>query len=91
MARTSGKARPIFVPDQPLPGGGFRKPIERFVFDPEEQQRQFEQQQAHQPSRSGLSWTTWLASVAFIGMVLDSGWKEYHRFRIIQEGQRRRE
>lgn len=92
MARGSKEARPIFVPDQPLPGGGFRKPMERFVFDPEQQQRQFEQQQEYERTKSGrnaLSWTSWLASMAFIGMVLDSGWKEYYRCRMIQEEQRR--
>jgi hypothetical protein len=92
MARRSREARPIFVPDQPLPGGGFRKPVERFVFDPEQQQKQFEQQQEYERYRNGrnaVSWTSWLASVAFLGVVLETGWKEYHRCRMIQEEQRR--
>lgn len=88
MARAR-EARPIFVPDQPLPGGGFRKPIERFVFDPAEQQNQFQEQSGRGGGRNAISWTSWLASVAFVGMLLETGWKEYHRCRLIQEEERR--
>jgi hypothetical protein len=92
MAR-SREARPIFIPDQPLPDGGFRKPIERFVFDPTEQQklhREQQQQRGMYSRRSKtLSWTSWLASVAFVGILLDTGWKEYQRCRLLQEQERR--
>jgi hypothetical protein len=91
MAR-AGNARPIFVPDQPLPDGGFRKPIERFVFDPSDQQKQFrDQQQRGLYSRGNrvLSWMSWLASVALVGTLLDTTWKEYQRCRQLQEQERR--
>jgi hypothetical protein len=91
MARAR-EARPIFVPDQPLPDGGFRKPKERFVFDPVDQQKQFRDHKQHGLDGHGsraLSWTSWLASVAFVGMLLDTGWKKYQRCRLLQEQERR--
>ncbi|KAG7341920.1 hypothetical protein IV203_007012 [Nitzschia inconspicua] len=87
MARAR-QALPIFVPDQPLPGGGFRKPVERFVFDPAEQQRQF-QDDPRSGKRNTLSWTSWLASVALVGILLETGWKEYHKCRLLEEEERR--
>jgi hypothetical protein len=88
MARSS-QARPIFVPDQPLPDGGFRKPVERFIFDPQQQPTLEYQRINNGPRRKGLSWTSWLATLAFFFMLADTGWKEYRRCRIIEEEQRR--
>lgn len=87
MARAR-EVRPIFVPDQPLPDGGFRKPVERFVFDPEEQQKHFDEYPQYR-KRNALSWTSWLASVAFVGVLLETGWKEYQRCRYLEEEERR--
>lgn len=85
MAR-SHESRPIFVPDIPLPGGGFQKPLERYVFDPQE----IEQKEAQQRSKkhiidndsSSPSWATWMASLTLVAMLFDSGWKGYQRNRI---------
>lgn len=92
MARSPPQKRPIFVPDTPLPDGGFRKPLERFVFDSQQQQRREfnkdnnQQQQHHgfdnDDYSSSSSWTSWMASLTLIGMLLDTGWKEYRRTRI---------
>jgi len=86
MAR-SQESRPIFVPDQPLSDGRFRTPVERFVFDPDEQRKQFSGQR--RVKSRALSWTSWLASVAFVCVLLDTGWKEYNRCRLLEEEQRR--
>jgi hypothetical protein len=105
MAR-SQQARPVFVPDQPLPDGGFRKPVERFVFDPQPQQTVYQQgrpvninnihnsyQHAYHHKKKPFSWTSWLASLTLVGMLLDTGWKEYRRCRLVveQEEEHRRE
>lgn len=77
--------RPIFVPDTPLPNGGFRKPLERFVFDPQEQRQRNEHRRSERrdlEKDSFSSWTSWLASLTLIGMLFDTGWKEYRRHRI---------
>lgn len=87
MARAR-EIRPIFVPDQPLPDGGFRKPVERFVFDTAEQQKQFDEYPQYS-KRNALSWTSWLASVAFVSVLLEIGWKEYQRCRFLEEEERR--
>jgi hypothetical protein len=85
MARSQQQARPIFVPDQVLPDGGFRKPVERFIFDPQDQQQSdnlnnrryddYDYRSTHS------SWTSWMASLALIGVIIDTGWKEYQRGR----------
>lgn len=84
MAR-SHRSRPIFVPDIPLPGGGFKKPSERFVFDPQELEQKEAQQRSmqhlHDNDSSSPAWTTWLASLTLIGMLFESGWKGYRRNR----------
>ena len=82
--------RPIFVPDIPLPDGGFRKPLERFVFDSQQGREQQQQYQRNQrlvldndsSSSSSSSWTSWMVSLTLIGMLFDTGWKEYRRYRI---------
>ena len=80
--------RPIFVPDTPLPDGGFRKPLERFVFDSQQGQQREQQQQYQRNQRlvlendSSSSWTSWMVSLTLIGMLCDTGWKEYRRYRI---------
>mmetsp|Transcript_57188 Transcript_57188/g.65998 ORF Transcript_57188/g.65998 Transcript_57188/m.65998 type:complete len:463 (-) Transcript_57188:81-1469(-) len=85
MAQSQQQARPIFVPDQPLPDGLFRKPLERFVFDPYQQQQtqQSDRDNGHSDyhyiSGSSSSWTSWIVSFVLIGMIVDMGWKEYQR------------
>jgi len=85
MAR-SHRSRPIFVPDIPLPGGGFQKPSERFVFDPQELEQKESQQRSKQHlfnnNSSSPSWTTSLASLTLIGVLFESGWKGYRKNRI---------
>jgi len=79
MARPQ-KQRPVFVPDTPLPDGGFKKPLERFVFDSQTTREQMEQRRRHGDDSS--SWTSWFASLALISIMFDTGWKEYRRYRI---------
>jgi len=86
MARPQ-QPRPIFVPDVPLPDGGlgFQKPLERFVFDSQErEQKEGQQRIEHQVlvNDSSSSWTSWVASLALISMLFDTGWKEYRKYRI---------
>eukprot|EP00531_Pseudo-nitzschia_arenysensis_P015511 CAMPEP_0116131054 /NCGR_PEP_ID=MMETSP0329-20121206/8804_1 /TAXON_ID=697910 /ORGANISM="Pseudo-nitzschia arenysensis, Strain B593" /LENGTH=372 /DNA_ID=CAMNT_0003625465 /DNA_START=290 /DNA_END=1408 /DNA_ORIENTATION=- len=81
MARPQ-KPRPVFVPDTPLPDGGFKKPLERFVFDSSTRERTEEQQRRkHDASSSSSSWTSMIASLALVTMLLDTGRKEYQRYR----------
>jgi len=84
MAR-SQQPRPIFIPDTPLPDGGFRKPLERFVFDSQERNQKEEQQRSERhvlDKDSSSSWTSWMASLSLIGVLFDTGWKEYRKYRI---------
>ncbi|MGK3758282.1 MAG: hypothetical protein ACI8RD_010596 [Bacillariaceae sp.] len=88
MARSQQQARPIFVPDQVLPDGGFRKPVERFIFDQQQQQsdknlnnRRYDIDYDYRSTHS--SWTSWMASLALIGVIIDTGWKEYQRSRFL--------
>lgn len=84
MARPQ-QQRPIFVPDVPLPDGGFQKPLKRFVFDSQEREQKEGQQQSERQvldNDSSSSWTSWMASLALIGMLFDTGWKEYRKYRI---------
>eukprot|EP00532_Pseudo-nitzschia_australis_P006946 CAMPEP_0168166684 /NCGR_PEP_ID=MMETSP0139_2-20121125/2159_1 /TAXON_ID=44445 /ORGANISM="Pseudo-nitzschia australis, Strain 10249 10 AB" /LENGTH=409 /DNA_ID=CAMNT_0008083899 /DNA_START=255 /DNA_END=1481 /DNA_ORIENTATION=+ len=78
MARSKEHPRPIFVPDMPLPNGGFRKPLERFVFDDsgvlnqhQQSGRRFADQEY---SSSSSSWTSWMVSLVLIAMLFDTGW-----------------
>jgi len=84
MAR-SQQSRPIFVSDIPLPDGGFRKPLERFVYDSSQQEQtqgQWHSKRHTANNELPSSWTTWMASLALIAMLVDTGWKEYRRQRI---------
>lgn len=81
MAR-SPPARPLFVPDTPLPDGGFKKPLERFVYDSETREQRLQDQRTNPHSDpSFVSWTSWIASIALISMLFDTGWKELQRYR----------
>ncbi len=83
MARPQ-KPRPVFVPDTPLPDGGFKKPLERFVFDSSTRERTEEQRRRHDmdDASSSTSWTSVIGSLALITMLLDTGRKEYQRYRL---------
>jgi hypothetical protein len=75
--------RPIFVIDTPLPNGGFKKPLERFVFDSQgREQQQKQRSERHVLDNDSSSWTSWMVSLTLIGMLFDTGWKEYRRYRI---------
>jgi hypothetical protein len=92
MARTAHQARPVFVPDG---GSGHHHSMnmERFVFDPQQQQKQEAPDQyqyagmssfASHRRNKALSWTSWLASVALAGMLLETGWREYQKYRVLE-------
>ena len=82
MAR-SPPVRPLFVPDTPLPDGGFKKPLERFVYDARTRdQRLHDQRNNPQNDNSSFgSWTSWIASMALVSLLFDTGWKELQRYR----------
>ena len=82
MAR-SPPIRPLFVPDTPLPDGGFKKPLQRFVYDAQTRdQRLHDQRNNSQNDNSSFgSWTSWIASLALVSLLFDTGWKELQRYR----------
>ena len=76
-------ARPLFVPDTPLPDGGFKKPLERFVYDSNSRAREQDSEEQRRPGPDSFSpWTSWIASLVLISMLLDTGRKEYKRHRL---------
>ena len=88
----SHRSRPMFVPDIPLRDGGFQKPPQRFVFVPGEVDQREAQQRSKQrilDNNSLSSWTVWLASLSLIGMLCDTGWKGYQKYRITAAYHRR--
>ncbi len=82
MAR-SPPIRPLFVPDTPLPDGGFRKPLERFVYDSQTRDQRLHDQRKNpqNDNSSSASWTSWIASMALVSLLFDTGWKELQRYR----------
>lgn len=94
MARPSLQQRTVFVPEGEEGAGQYSIQRERFVFDTRQQQQQTTQNQQDQgeggtssPSHRprALSWTSWVASVALVGMLVDTGWKEYQKCRVWEE------
>jgi hypothetical protein len=84
MARTTPQARPVFVPNE-----DHSTKRERFVFDPQQQESQSHSRSSSSATShrhgTGLSWTTCFASVILVGMLVDTGWKEYQKGRVRDE------
>lgn len=96
MARSSAQDRPVFESGvAPF----VKRPVEKFYFDDNSgshSNHNYHEQQHHQyqrywqsPRRKFLSLTSWVAAIALLSLVLDSGLREYQRCRMYEEEQRR--
>eukprot|EP00536_Pseudo-nitzschia_multiseries_P009390 jgi/Psemu1/23065/gm1.23065_g len=85
MARAKEHPRPVFVPDVPLPGGGFRKPLERFVFDENRWGEQPPHRERHvlgvPDSFLPPSWFSRIVGLFLVAKLVESGWRERRKCR----------
>mmetsp|Transcript_1306 Transcript_1306/g.3321 ORF Transcript_1306/g.3321 Transcript_1306/m.3321 type:complete len:392 (+) Transcript_1306:185-1360(+) len=83
MARAKEHPRPVFVPDVSLPGGGFRKPLERFVFDeaggPQLHRDRHILEVQEPPSLSYPGWVSRVIGLVVIAKLLGTKWRERRR------------